>query len=70
MLATRDLASFLRYEKDSPLGGAVKHVMGEGQSQCGRFLRTYLHFGMNMNEAGRAAFDGVLSAYRWRAAGS
>ncbi|MEC7574507.1 MAG: alpha/beta hydrolase domain-containing protein [Pseudomonadota bacterium] len=61
MLATRDLASFLRYEKDSPLGGAVKHVIGEGQSQCGRFLRTYLHFGMNTDEAGRAAFDGVLA---------
>ncbi|MED5575283.1 MAG: alpha/beta hydrolase domain-containing protein, partial [Pseudomonadota bacterium] len=61
MLAMRDLASFLRYEKDSPLGGAVKHVIGEGQSQCGRFLRTYLHFGMNTDEAGRAAFDGVLA---------
>ena len=61
MLATRDLASFLRYEKDLPLGGAVKHVIGEGQSQCGRFLRTYLNFGMNTDEAGRAAFDGVLA---------
>ena len=43
------------------MGGAVKHVIGEGQSQCGRFLRTYLHFGMNTDEAGRAAFDGVLA---------
>ncbi|MCH9674641.1 MAG: hypothetical protein K0U93_24590, partial [Gammaproteobacteria bacterium] len=61
MIATRDLASFLRYEADSPLGGAVQHVIGEGQSQCGRFLRTYLYFGMNTDEAGRAAFDGVLA---------
>ena len=61
MLATRDLASFLRYADVSPLGGSVKHVIGEGQSQCGRFLRTYLHFGMNTDEAGRAAFDGILA---------
>ncbi len=61
MLATRDLASFLRYSDNSPLGGAVKYVIGEGQSQCGRFLRTYLYFGMNTDEEGRGAFDGVLA---------
>jgi hypothetical protein len=61
MLATRDLASFLRYEEGSPLGDQQVHVIGEGQSQCGRFLRTYLHFGMNTDEVGRQAMDGVLA---------
>lgn len=61
MLATRDVASFLRYDDASPLGGGVAHVVGEGQSQCGRFLRTYLHFGLNTDESGRPALDGVLA---------
>jgi hypothetical protein len=61
MLATRDLASFLRYEEGSPLAGEQVHVVGEGQSQCGRFLRTYLHCGMNTDEAGRLVMDGVLA---------
>jgi hypothetical protein len=61
MLATRDLASFLRYEAEAPTAGDIEHVIGEGQSQCGRFLRTYLHAGLNMDERGRPAFDGVLA---------
>ena len=61
MLATRDVASFLRYDESSPLGSGVEHVVGEGQSQCGRFLRTYLHFGLNTDEAGRPVLDGVLA---------
>lgn len=61
MLATRDLASFLRYEEASPLEGESVNVIGEGQSQCGRFLRTFLYFGLNTDEKGRPALDGVLS---------
>ena len=62
LLATRDFASFLRHvgAADNPLAGAARHVIGEGQSQCGRFLRTFLHFGMNLDEAGRQVFDGLL----------
>ncbi len=61
MLATRDLASYLRHDDGAPTAGDIDHVIGEGQSQCGRFLRTYLYFGLNMDEAGRPAFDGVLA---------
>jgi hypothetical protein len=61
LLATRDLTSYLRYDDSSPVAGAINHVIGEGQSQCGRFLRTYLHLGLNIDEAGRPAFDGVLA---------
>ncbi|MBT6910836.1 MAG: hypothetical protein HOA21_06785, partial [Rhodospirillaceae bacterium] len=61
MLATRDLASYLRYDADAPTAGEIDHAVGEGQSQCGRFLRTYLYFGLNLDEAGRPAFDGMLA---------
>ncbi len=61
MLATRDLAAFLRHDTDAPTAGAIDHVVCEGQSQCGRFLRTLLHFGLNLDEAGRPAFDGILA---------
>jgi hypothetical protein len=61
LLATRDLASYLRYEASSPVAGSIAHVIAEGQSQCGRFLRTFLYFGLNNDEAGRPVFDGVLA---------
>jgi hypothetical protein len=61
LLATRDLASYLRYDAAAPTAGTIDHVVGEGQSQCGRFLRTYLYLGLNQDEAGRPALDGVLA---------
>ena len=61
LLATRDMASFLRHDEASPLATCIDHVVGEGQSQCGRFLRTYLHLGLNADEADRQVFDGVLA---------
>ncbi len=61
MLATRDLASYLRYGDEAPTAEGIDHVVAEGQSQCGRFLRTLLHAGLNLDETGRPAFDGVLA---------
>jgi hypothetical protein len=61
LLATRDLASYLRYEESAPTAGAINHAIAEGQSQCGRFLRTFLHLGLNNDEAERPVFDGVLA---------
>ncbi|MFP6748388.1 MAG: alpha/beta hydrolase domain-containing protein [Alphaproteobacteria bacterium] len=60
MLATRDLAAFLRHDGEAPTANSIDYVVAEGQSQCGRFLRTLLHLGLNLDEAGRPAFDGVL----------
>jgi len=60
LLALRDLASFLRRDVRSPLAGRVDHVIGEGISQCGRLLRTFLHLGLNADERGEPAFDGLL----------
>ena len=63
LLAVRDLAGFLRFDATAgnPVaGGPARAVIGEGQSQCGRFLRTLLHLGLDVDEAGRAVFDGLL----------
>ncbi|HWB47586.1 MAG TPA: alpha/beta hydrolase domain-containing protein [Stellaceae bacterium] len=59
--SVRDLISFLRCE-NNPLGvGDVKHALGFGVSQSGRFLRHFLELGMNGDESARRVFDGVLS---------
>ncbi len=64
LAATRDFASFLRYELDAainPAAGSIDFAYGFGVSQSGRFLRTLLYHGMNTDEAGRAVLDGVHS---------
>lgn len=58
MLAMRDFAIALK-RSTSPVA-PVAHVIGEGVSQCGRFLRTLLYNGLNSDEAGQQALDGVL----------
>jgi len=60
LLAVRDLAAFLRRDARSPLTGGIDHVIGEGISQCGRFLRTFLDLGLNADESGAPACDGLL----------
>jgi hypothetical protein len=64
--ATRDIVSFLRYEKtdaaggSNPLAGKIDKTIGFGLSQSGRFLHDYLYLGFNGDEAGRMVFDGVM----------
>ena len=38
----------------------VKHAIAFGSSQSGRYLRTFLHEGMNADEQDRLVFDGML----------
>lgn len=62
-LATRDMASFLRYatsEEGNPLAGNVDHAYSFGVSQSGRFLRLFLYLGLNHDEEGRPVFDGFI----------
>ena len=70
--ATRDLVSFLRYERAdrrgrlNPLlvaeqGRGIRHAMALGGSQSGRFLRHYIELGMNKDVQGRRVFDGMLA---------
>jgi len=64
--ATRDIVSFLRYEKmdaaggENPLSGRIDKAVGFGLSQSGRFLQDYLYLGFNADEAGRVVFEGLM----------
>ncbi len=60
--SVRDLVSFLRHQGAESAGtGDIRHALGFGVSQSGRFLRHFLELGMNSDEAGRRVFDGVFS---------
>jgi hypothetical protein len=61
--SVRDLVSFCRYESTSRNldMGEIRHALGFGVSQSGRFLRHFLELGMNSDEVGRKVFDGVFS---------
>src|SRR5439155_16802914 len=58
--STRDHNSFFRYAvKDNPLAGKISFAIGQGNSQSGNFLRSFIHLGFNQDESGRIVFDGV-----------
>jgi hypothetical protein len=61
LLAFRDIASFLRYDQsvNNPLAGAIDRVYGFGISQTGRMIRHFISLGLNLDEEGRMAFDGL-----------
>jgi hypothetical protein len=59
LLAVRDFVACVRHDADS-LAGPVDHVFAFGVSQSGRFLREFLYAGLNVDEAGRPVFDGVV----------
>ncbi len=61
LLAFREIASFLRYLDDphNPLAGAIDHAYGFGVSQTGRMIRHFIYLGLNLDEEGRMAFDGL-----------
>jgi hypothetical protein len=63
MAAVRDIASFLKHAgpDGNPVAGAIDHAYAFGRSQCGRFLRQYVHAGLNEDEAGRMALDGIIA---------
>ena len=63
--AWRDVASFFKYaSKDdagtaNPLAGQIKWSITRGRSQSGNYLRGWLHFGFNEDEAKRQVHDGM-----------
>lgn len=64
LLATRDTIAFLRNAAESdgnPCAGEVELAYAFGASQSGRFLRQFLHLGLNQDESGRTVFDGVIA---------
>ena len=39
--------------------GKVSHVIAQGISQAGNFVKTFLHLGFNEDESGRVVWDGA-----------
>jgi hypothetical protein len=59
--AVRDFLSYLKYDAPASPIGRVQRAYGFGVSQSGRFLRTFLYYGFNQDEAGRKVMDGVMA---------
>jgi hypothetical protein len=62
--AIRDVISMLKYKSAdawSIPSAAINRALAFGVSQSGRFLRTYLYYGFNRDEANRKVFDGVIA---------
>jgi hypothetical protein len=65
--AFRDVGTFFRYAKQDDIGtanplmdgGIVRWAISRGRSQSGNFLRGFLHFGFNQDEAGKQVYDGA-----------
>lgn len=57
--AIRDIISYAKYDPDCPF--PVQKGLAAGVSQTGRFLRYFLYKGFNTDEAGRQAYDGIMS---------
>lgn len=59
--ATRDLISYLRNDTTAtnPAKGAIRATLAHGQSQSGRYLKGFIHWGFNADEQNRKVFDGV-----------
>jgi len=61
--AMRDVVSFLKHAPaaaGNPCAGAIDHAYAMGRSQSGRFLRQYIHVGINEDEEDRPALDGII----------
>ena len=62
-VAMRDAVSFLKHApaaSGNPLAGAIDYAYAIGRSQSGRFLRQYIHTGINDDEQDRPALDGII----------
>ena len=62
--AMRDIVSFLKNgseEQGNPCAGGIQRAHAFGASQSGRFLREYIHTGLNTDEDGNMALDGIIS---------
>ena len=62
--AMRDIVAYLKYstaEQGNPCAGGIERAHAFGASQSGRFLRQYIHTGLNADEDGNMALDGIIS---------
>lgn len=64
MAALREAVSWLKHggaAEGNPAPGALRWAYAYGRSQTGRLLRTLAYEDLNLDEAGREAFDGIFS---------
>ena len=64
LAAVRDIVSYLKYssvEMGNPCSENIKYAYAFGSSQSGRFLRQLIHLGLNNDEQGRMALDGIIA---------
>lgn len=62
--AMRDIVAHLKYaaaDQGNPCAGGIEWAHAFGASQSGRFLRQYIHTGLNADEDGNMALDGIIS---------
>lgn len=62
LAGTRDIVSFFKHTSatdGNPVPG-LRHAIGWGVSQTGRFLRHFVYQGFNEDESGRIVFDAVI----------
>lgn len=63
LAAMRDAVSQVKYSGAGALGipaGSIERAVAFGDSQAGRYLRTYVHDGFNADEQQRKVFDGLI----------
>ena len=73
LAAMRDFVSRLKYESADPLSvpaGGINRAIAFGDSQSGRYLRTFLRDGFNEDERHRKVFDGLIAHTGSNARGS
>ncbi len=64
MAALREAVSWLKHgsaAEGNPAPGAIRWAYAYGRSQTGRLLRTFAYEDLNLDEAGREAFDGIFA---------
>ena len=64
MAALREAASWLKHgaaAEGNPAPGSLRWAYAYGRSQTGRLLRTFAYEDLNLDEAGREAFDGIFA---------
>ena len=61
LIALRDVAPYLRTASEiNPTAGDFKAIYAWGVSQTGRYLRHFMHLGLNATEDGEIAYEGIL----------
>jgi hypothetical protein len=67
LAALRDTVSFFKTKAadsagtPNPVAGRITHAIGQGVSQSGNALKTFLHLGFNVALDGKRVFDGMFA---------